>query len=79
MRQVLTRIVFSFLMAVAVVLIVGVSIATLVGLARGPHEAAADLETAIGGYWPLILAAIVVLTGGLATIGGPRPDPSTEL
>ena len=36
---------------------------------RGPHEAAADLEAAIGGYWPLILVAIAALTAGLSVVG----------
>lgn len=66
MRQVLTRIFFSFLIAVTVVLLAAVALAKLVSLMRGPHEAAADLESAIGGYWPLIVAAIVVLTAGLS-------------
>jgi hypothetical protein len=74
MRRVLTRVLFSFLIAVAVVLIVAVGIAKLVSLMRGPHEAAADLESAIGGYWPLILVAIVVLTVGLSAVSRPQVD-----
>ena len=66
MRRVITRILFSFLIAVTVVLIAAVAIAKLVSLMRGPHEAAADLESAIGGYWPLILVAIAALTVGLS-------------
>jgi predicted CDP-diglyceride synthetase/phosphatidate cytidylyltransferase len=69
MRRVLTRILFSFLIAVTVVLIAAVAIAKLVTLMRGPHEAAADLESAIGGYWPLILIAIAALTAGLSVVG----------
>jgi len=46
--------------------IAAVAIAKLVSLMRGPHEAAADLESAIGGYWPLIIAAIAALTVGFA-------------
>jgi heme/copper-type cytochrome/quinol oxidase subunit 2 len=68
MRQALTRIFFSFLIAVTVVLLVAVALAKLVSLMRGAHEAAADLESAIGGYWPLIVAAIVVLTAGLSAV-----------
>jgi hypothetical protein len=68
MGQVLTRIFFSFLIAVTVVLLVAVAVAKLVSLMRGPHEAAADLESVIGGYWPLIVAAIVVLTAGLSAV-----------
>ena len=68
MRRVLTRILFSFVIAVTVVLIAAVSIAKLVSLMRGPHEAAADLESAIGGYWQLILVAIVLLTIGLSFV-----------
>lgn len=69
MRRALTRLLVSFLIAVAAVLILAVGIAKLVSLMRGPHEAAADLESAIGGYWPLILVAIVVVTIGLSTLG----------
>jgi predicted CDP-diglyceride synthetase/phosphatidate cytidylyltransferase len=69
MRRILIRILFSFLIAVAVVLIAAVAIAKLVSLMRGPHEAAADLESAIGGYWPLILIAIAALTAGLSVVG----------
>jgi hypothetical protein len=76
MGRVLKRIVFSFLIAVAVVLIAAVAIAKLVGLMRGPHEAAADLESAIGGYWPVIVLAIVALTIGLSVIG--RGDSAPE-
>jgi hypothetical protein len=39
---------------------------------RGPHEAAAGLESAIGGYWPLMLVAILVLTIGLSALGRPK-------
>ena len=65
MRRVLTRLLLSFLIAVTVVLIVAVTVAKLVTLMRGPHEAAADLESAIGEYWLLILLAILVLTAGV--------------
>ena len=56
------------------VLIGAVAIAKLVSLMRGPHEAAADLESAIGGYWPLILLAILVLTVGLFAVGRGKVD-----
>jgi hypothetical protein len=72
MRRVLTRIFFSFLIAVTAVLVVAVGIAKLVSLMRGPHEAAAGLESAIGGYWPLMLVAILVLTIGLSALGRPK-------
>lgn len=75
MRHALTRIFFSFLIAVTVVMLVAVAVAKLVSLMRGPHEAAADLESAIGGYWPLIVAAIVVLTAGLSAV--PRSSAGT--
>jgi hypothetical protein len=65
MQRVLTRVFFSFVIAVTVVLIVAVAIAKLVSIFRSPHEAAADMESAIGGEWPLIVLAIVVLTVGL--------------
>jgi hypothetical protein len=68
MRTAFTRVFFSFLIAVTVVLIVAVAIAKLVSIFRSPHEAAADLESAIGGEWPLILLAIVVLTVGLCFV-----------
>lgn len=74
MRRALTRVLFSFLMAMTAVLTFATAIATLVGLIRGPHEAAADLESAIGGYWPLILVAIVVVTIGLSTLGRGKVD-----
>jgi predicted CDP-diglyceride synthetase/phosphatidate cytidylyltransferase len=74
MRRVLTRLLFSFLIAVTAVLIAAVAIAKLVSLMRGPHEAAADLESAIGGYWPLILLAILVLTAGLSAVNRGRVD-----
>lgn len=72
MPRVLTRIVISFVIAVTIVLIAAVAIAKLVSLMRGPHEAAADLESAIGGYWPLIVAAIAALTAGFSVAGGGR-------
>jgi hypothetical protein len=72
MRRIFTRVLISFLIAVTVVLIGAVAIAKLVSLIRGPHEAAADLESAIGGYWPLILAAILVLTVGLSAFNRDR-------
>jgi predicted CDP-diglyceride synthetase/phosphatidate cytidylyltransferase len=74
MRRVLTRLLFSFVIAVTAVLILAVAIAKLVSLMRGPHEAAADLESAIGRYWPLILVAIVVVTIGLSTLGRGKVD-----
>lgn len=72
MRRMFTRVLISFVIAVTVVLIGAVAIAKLVSLIRGPHEAAADLESAIGGYWPLILAAILVLTVGLSAFNRDR-------
>ena len=72
MRRMCTRVLISFVIAVTVVLIGAVAIAKLVSLIRGPHEAAADLESAIGGYWPLILAAILVLTVGLSAFNRDR-------
>jgi predicted CDP-diglyceride synthetase/phosphatidate cytidylyltransferase len=68
MRRVLTRVFFSFLIAVTVVLIVAVAIAKLVSIFRSPHEAAADMESAIGGYWLVIVIAIVALTVGLCFV-----------
>jgi hypothetical protein len=75
MRTVISRVFFSFLIAVTVVLIVAVAIAKLVSIFRSPHEAAADLESAIGGEWPLILLAIVVLTVALCFV---RRGPVTR-
>ena len=72
MRPMFTRVLISFVIAATVVLIGAVAIAKLVSLIRGPHEAAADLESAIGGYWPLILAAILVLTIGLSAFNRDR-------
>jgi predicted CDP-diglyceride synthetase/phosphatidate cytidylyltransferase len=68
----LTRVLVSFVIAVTVVLIGAVAIAKLVSLLRGPHEAAADLESAIGAYWPLILVAILVLTIGISAFNRER-------
>lgn len=67
-RRVVSRLFFSFVIAVTILLIVATSIAVLIGLIRGPHEAAQDVETTIGAYWPLILASIAVLTAGLAAV-----------
>ena len=67
-RRIVGRLFFSFVIAVAIMLIVATSIAVLIGLARGPHDAAQDLESTIGAYWPLILVSIAVLTGGLAAV-----------
>ena len=75
MARMLTRIVISFVVAVTIVLIAAVAIAKLVSLMRGPHEAAADLESAIGAYWPLIIVAIAALTVGLSIAGGGRATP----
>jgi hypothetical protein len=75
MARMLTRIIISFVIAITIVLIAAVAIAKLVSLMRGPHEAAADLESAIGGYWPLIIAAIAVLTVGFAFAGGGMATP----
>lgn len=74
-RRVISRLFFSFVIAATILLIVATSIAVLIGLIRGPHEAAQDLETTIGAYWPLILGAIAVLTAGLAAI--PRDTVAT--
>lgn len=76
MARVLTRIIISFVIAVMIVLIAAVATAKLVSLMRGPHEAAADLESAIGVYWPLIIVAIAALTVGLWVAGGGRASPS---
>ena len=67
-RRIVGRLFFSFVIAVTILLIVATSITVLIGLARGPHEAAQDLETTIGAYWPLIVVSIAVLTGGLAAV-----------
>lgn len=72
MRRMVARVLISFVIAVTVVLIGAVAIAKLVSLLRGPHEAAADLESAIGGYWPLILFAILVLTIGISAFNRER-------
>jgi len=46
-------------------------------LMRGPHEAAADLESAIGGYWPVRSCARDrgVAHGGLRARGRRQGDP----
>jgi predicted CDP-diglyceride synthetase/phosphatidate cytidylyltransferase len=74
-RRVVSRLFFSFVIAVMILLIVATSIAVLIGLIRGPHDAAQDLETTIGAYWPLILVSIAVLTAGLAAV--PRGSVAT--
>jgi uncharacterized BrkB/YihY/UPF0761 family membrane protein len=74
-RRAISRLFFSLVVAVTIVIIVALSISVLIGLVRGPHEAAHDLETTIGGYWPVILACILLLTAGLAVV--PRPSPTT--
>jgi hypothetical protein len=42
---------------------------------RGPHDAAAHLESAIGGYWPLIIAGVAALTVGFSLAGRAMPTP----
>jgi predicted CDP-diglyceride synthetase/phosphatidate cytidylyltransferase len=74
-RRVISRLFFSFVIAVTILLIVATSIAVLIGLIRGPHEAAQDVETTIGAYWPLILVSVSVLTAGLAAV--PRDAVAT--
>jgi hypothetical protein len=74
-RRVLSRLFFSFVIAVTILLIVATSISVIIGLIWGPHEAAQDLETTIGGYWPLILFSIFVLTVALAAM--PRNPAAT--
>jgi hypothetical protein len=74
-RRAISRLFFSFVIAVTILLIVATSIAVLIGLIRGPHEAAKDLETTIGAYWPLILASVAVLTAGVAAV--PREAVAT--
>jgi len=74
-RRVLSRLFFSFVIAMTTLLIGATSIAVLIGLIRGPHDAARDIETTIGAYWPLILASIAVLTAGLAAV--PRDAVAT--
>lgn len=78
MGRLVTRVLIAFVIAVAVVLIGAVAIAKLVSLMRGPHEAAAELESAIGGYWPLILTAILVLTIGLTALNRERVAPDHQ-
>ena len=68
MRRSLGRLFFSFVAAVAIVLIIAVSIAKIVSLIRGPHDAAQGLESAIGNFWPVILLAIVLLTLALSFV-----------
>jgi uncharacterized membrane protein YdjX (TVP38/TMEM64 family) len=78
MPRALRRLIVSFIAVMAAVLIVAVAIAKIISLVDSPHNAARDLESALG-YWPLILVAVVVLTVGLAALpirrGAPdRPD-----
>jgi hypothetical protein len=74
-RRTISRLFFSFVIAVTILLIVATSVAVLIGLIRGPHEAAQDLEKTIGAYWPLILASVAVLTAGVAAV--PREAVAT--
>ncbi len=66
MRRTMRRLIFSFIGVTAAVLIVGVSIAKIISIVDTPHDAAHALETALGGYWPVILLVVVVATLGIA-------------
>lgn len=66
MRRTVRRLIFSFVGVMAVLLTAGVAIAKIISIVDTPHDAAHALETALGGYWPLILVVVVVATLGIA-------------
>ncbi len=70
------RLLVSFIAVMAAFLIGAVAIAKIISLVDSPHNAARDLENALGNYWPLILLAVIVFTVGLAAtrIGRHAPD-----
>jgi divalent metal cation (Fe/Co/Zn/Cd) transporter len=69
------RLLVSFIAVMAAFLIGAVAIAKIISLVDSPHNAARDLENALG-FWPLILLAVIVITVGLAatSIGRRAPD-----
>jgi hypothetical protein len=60
------RLVFSLIGVTAVVLLIGVAIAKAISIVDSPHDGAAFLESAMGTYWPVILATDAVLSLGIA-------------
>jgi len=59
------RLIFAFVGVVVALLTVGVAVAKIISIVDTPHDAARALETALGGYWPLILLVVVVATLGI--------------
>jgi hypothetical protein len=66
MGRTIRRLVFSLIGVTAVVLLAGVAIAKAISIVDNPHDGAAFLESAIGTYWAVILAADVVVSLGVA-------------
>jgi len=66
MRRTVRRLIFAFLGVMVVLLTAGVAIAKIISIVDTPHDAASALETALGGYWPLIALVVVAATLGIA-------------
>ena len=66
MRRTIRRLVFSLIGVTALVLLIGVAIAKAISIVDTPHDGAAFLESAIGTYWAVIVAADVVVSLGVA-------------
>jgi hypothetical protein len=68
MQRAIRRLVFSFIAVVTAVLVVTVAIAKTISIVDTPHDAGAFVESAMGSYWPVILAAIALASVGIALI-----------
>jgi uncharacterized membrane protein len=66
MPRAIRRLVFALIGVTAVVLLVSVAIAKLISIVDTPHDAAAFLESALGTYWPVIVAVVALTSVGIA-------------
>lgn len=68
MPRALRRLVFSFIVVVAAVLLVTVAIAKAISILDTPHDAGAFVESTMGTYWPVILVVVALASLGIALI-----------
>jgi hypothetical protein len=66
MPRAIRRLVFALIGVTAAVLLVSVAIAKLISIVDTPHDAAAFLESVLGTYWPVIVAAVALTSVGIA-------------